>query len=831
MKSSKLTLPESFKNPVQLLDGLKKTITQFLQTRPYDFLLGIAVLTYGIIFSYFTILKHYGFSSYAWDLGTFDQAFYTTLFHGKLFYYTPELLFNTSGSYFAVHFSPILFFFLPFYLIHPSAITLLILKAFILALGALPLYILAKESLKNEKGALILAITYLVYPPLQGANWFDFQPQVLLPLLFFSSSYFMLKKRWKLYFITTLLALMVEEHIAFIVLITAAYYLFTSRPWHIHKSIKHLQMNKHLVLLVTIGLSMIWFLAAKGVIGLFPIESAFLEEYKAINNWEILGIEGDPLAMPLHALLHPQLAFQALLYDYPVKFLYIVLLFGPLLFLPFRSKISIIVFILLAPFLLSNFRAYYTIGCHYPLYIIPLIFLAIIEVLSRKGHLRDLTPTLKNMTVVSIIFIVSTSPISPFATPFIDDAFFWYPSLRPLDERVESLHELIGLIPPNASILTQNHVFPHVSNRLKAYVIPIARWTSSMNAPVINYLKRLIDESEYILLDLGHRGNSTLFVFDEVTENEQYGAYAFAGKTVLFKRDFAGTPMIVPNINYEVFLAKRDLTIDFGKVVPDPSSKSDYVVLCPKGTHEGSIYGPYVYLPPGKYEAIFEIKVGEPNEGYIGTFDVADNHSETVLSKRDLYGFELEPDKWNNITLPFSSTKNRHAIEFRLFTSGAVDVYIDRIIVNRITPEATVDFGMHTFNFNKLVLGSGYISDEGFLTHRHNMPGGFFWYGPYVSLPQGRYRVTFFLKTSPIPQEAEHQIVALDITSNNGDTLILPSRDVYASSFLDTETISGWYNYTLEFTGDHLEYVEFRALNPSSYYDIYLSFILLEKVD
>jgi uncharacterized membrane protein len=771
------------------------------------------------------------FSSFAWDLGTFDQAFYTTLFHGKLFYYTPELLFNTSGSYFAVHFSPILFFFLPLYIIYPSAITLLILKSFILALGALPLFMLAKESLKSEKAAFMLAITYLLYPPLQGANWFDFQPQVLLPLLIFSSIYFMLKKRWKLYFITTLLALMVEEHIAFIVLIIAVYYLVTSRPWHIPKSIKHLQMNKHLVLLVTIGLSIIWFLAAKYVMGLFPIESAFLEEYKAVNNWEILGIEGDPLSMPLHVLLNPQSAFQALLYDYPVKFLYILLLFGPLLFLPFRSKISIIVFILLAPFLLSNFRAYYTIGCHYPLYIIPLVFLAIIEVLSQKVRLRDVIPTLKNITVVAILFIVSTSPISPFATTFIDDAIFWYPSLRPLDERVESLHEIIELIPPNASILTQNHVFPHVSNRLKAYVIPIARWTTPMNAPVINYLKRLIDESEYVLLDLGHRGNSTLFVFEEITDNDHFGVYAFAGKTVLFKRDFASTPTFVPYSNYEVFLAKRDLTIDFGQVVSDPSSKSNYVILCPKGPHKGSVYGPYAYLPPGKFEATFEIKVGEYNEGYIGTLDVADNHSETVLSKRDLYGFELEPDKWINITLPFSSTNDRLDVEFRLFTSGTADIYVDRIIVKRIAPEATVDFGVQTFNFKKLVLESGYISDEGFIIHRYNMPGGFFWYGPYVTLPQGRYKVTFFLKISPLPQEAEDQIVTLDITSDKGNTTILPECDVYASSFLDTETLSGWHKYVLEFTGDHLERIEFRGLNPSSNYDIYLSYILLERVE
>lgn len=74
-------------------------------------LVGIAIGVYAITFSYFTILQHYSFRTHAWDLGIFNQAFWTTLYDGKFFYYTAELLVIPSGSFFGMHFSPILFFF------------------------------------------------------------------------------------------------------------------------------------------------------------------------------------------------------------------------------------------------------------------------------------------------------------------------------------------------------------------------------------------------------------------------------------------------------------------------------------------------------------------------------------------------------------------------------------------------------------------------------------------------------------------------------------------------------------------------------------------------
>ena len=811
-----------------LLDRFKTAVAELLKNRRYVLLLFAAILVYGTVFSYFTLLKHYLFSSYAWDLGTFDQALYTTLFHGRLFYYTPELIVNTSGSFFAVHFSPILFLFLPFYAIHPSSVTLLVLKSFILALGALPLYLLSKEALKREKAALIIALSYLLYPAVHASNWFDFQPQVLLPLLIFSSAYFLLKERWKLYFAATFLALMVEEHISLIIGVIALYNLYRSGLRRLPQSIKQLKVNKQVVLTLTIAFSIIWFIGARTALSFFPIEPEFLEEYKALNNFRVLGIEGDPLSLPLHVLQHPDLAFQALLYDYPVKFLYILLLFGPLLFIPLRSKLSIIIFALITPFLLSNFKAYYTIGCHYPLYILPLVFLASVEALSERAHVTDWMPTLRNMVVVALIFIVSTSPISPLAEAFSNQGFFWYPSLRPLDERVEHMHAMLDIVPHNASVLTQNHVFSHVSNRLNAYVIPIDRWTSPMSQLVKNYLKQLVDKSDYAFLDLGHRGASTLFVLSELANGTSHALYAFTGQTVLFKKGSTSTPIFVPEIDHETFRAGRDLETVGGRTVPDVSSQSGSVRLLPKGS-ESILYGPYAFLPPGGFEVTFSFKAEDPKDGYLGTFDVADDHGNIVLASKDLYGFELEPNEWRNVTLSFASTENRVDIETRFFASGTMNTYIDRVIIKRTSNEALVDFGSLTFNFKRLLLASGYESDEGFLIHPRNLTSNFFWYGPYASIPEGRYEATFFLKTIPEPQERDEKILTLDIASDKGNTTIAPDYEVYASSLMDFEGNPDWRTVTLAFSLEEEGCIEIRGFTPSEKCTLYLGFILLEK--
>lgn len=72
-----------------------------------------------------------------------------------------------------MHISLILFLVSPFYAVCPSPATLLIIKSFMLALGAFPLHLLTKESLGNDKFWFVLAVTYLLYIPFKESGYKD----------------------------------------------------------------------------------------------------------------------------------------------------------------------------------------------------------------------------------------------------------------------------------------------------------------------------------------------------------------------------------------------------------------------------------------------------------------------------------------------------------------------------------------------------------------------------------------------------------------------------------------------------------------------------------
>jgi uncharacterized membrane protein len=823
----KLTPPSFIKKTLMLIKQSMVTFVRLLKARPYDFLVIVAIVIYGIVFSYFSVLKHNVFQSYAWDLGIFNQAFYTTLHNGQLFSYTVELFLNPSGSYFAVHFSPILFLLLPFYAINSSPVTLLVIQSFALSLGALPLYLLAKELLKSNKAGFMLAIAYLLYPALQGANWFDFHSPALLPLLFFSLCYFMVKHRWKLYFPCVLLVLMVQEQAVFVVLLIAAYYfLISGNLKSLFKFNKPLIMDAKLASIITVLICIVYYAFSVYVKSYFPINPEYFERYKALQAFSVAGVEGDPILFPLYLLSNPQNAFNALMYDYPLKFLYIIFLFGPLLFIPFKSKLSIGILALLALFLFSNYNGYYSIGSQYPLYVVPLIFIATIYGL-RNFDFHVKSSILKTMLIVTLLFVVSTSPLSPVSDTFSKEGLLWYSSINPEpNENIVSLNNLVNVIPPNASVLTQNSIFPHVSSRMNAYVLP--------SPDVVNdteYIRFLMNSSEFILLDLSWRDFNTDFVLNETIHANSYGAYALASNALLFKRGFQGEPMFAHYTEHRVFSAYKDLdTASFSETISDSSATSEKVVLCPKNLTGTFMSGPYTYLLSGSYEITFTVKVGEHNDSYIGKFDVSDNYGASTMSKRDIFGFQLQPNKWTNFTLPFTSTKLMTRVEFRAFSYGTADIYIDRVIIKRTSPNATSDFGLKTFAYSDLPLTSGYVSPEGFLFFQQNTVSNGFWYGPYISLPAGKYRATVSLKVSPSPQEPREHILTLSASANSGSD-IYAKYEVKASDFLNKDQVLDWQEFTLEFiVRDHLKGVEFTGLSPSPNFNISLAYILVEKL-
>jgi len=819
---------------VKVEQFFKIFLRRLKKQNPYDLAIWIPITLYSTIFSYYTIFKHNTFNSYAWDLGVFNQALYTTLFHGKFLYYTADLYLNPKGCYLAIHFSPIILLLTPIYALQPTAETLLIIKSSALALGALPLYFLAKKKLENDKAALMLAIIYLLYPGLQGANWFDFQPQVFIPLLTFTSLYFMEQKSWKLFFISLFLSLMISEHTTLMILAISIYQLATSNIKNLPNHIRGLRLTRETASALAVVACLISWYAAEYVKGLFPINPDFLEKYKATSAYRVLGFkEGNLLTLLIYIFQNLDRATTALLYDYPIKMLYVILLLGPLVFTPLGDKSIIVTALLLSPFIISNYDAYYKIGSHYPLYLLTPIFMAALETLSKKFK-ASLTPIMKLMMISSLIFMISVSPISPFSQPFIDRRLLWYPGQPQMNENVKILHEIMEMIPRDSSVLTQNHLFPHLSSRINAYVIPVSRYPPKETKILKGYVRWLINMSDYIFLDLRRQDYWSNFLLNEIVKenNSSFGVRAFTKQAILFQRGYKGSILMFSTTGEEIFVASRDFHLKGTYIIRDETSKSKYVVFYPKSSGEKIfIYGPYTYLPPGTYNATFLIKIGAHEDGYIATLDVADEFGKKQIARRDLYGLEIKSGVWKNITLTFTVSTLKTTIEFRVFSAGEADIYVDQITIKRVSEKSEMDFGTITFNYRDLRM-NGELT-KGKIISYPKESGEYswsIWYGPYIDLPPGRYRVSFILKVDP-PPEDEDKILTLDVTKDHGENTIT-SMKVYGKTLSkSTQLSSGWYKITLEFETETLaKEAEFRGIEPSEKYNIELAYILLEKI-
>jgi len=647
----------------------------------------MAIGVYALIFSYFAIMKDFGFRTYAWDLGIFNQALWTTSHNGKFFYYTCELLINPSGSFFGIHFSPILFLVLPFYMVYPASQTLLAIQSFILALGAVPLYKLVKDVLKYRVAGFVFVLVYLLYPPLQGVNWFDFHVQCFLPLFFLSAVYFFEKQNWKAYFLFIFLSLMVEEHASLIVMFIGIFGFLQHKTQIISiLKAKNFKDAVFFVPVATMVLAVLWYVMTSWVRDyFFPINPSFLYEFKAAANWSILGFQ-DPIMIPLYVFLYPARAISAIGYDFLAKVGYLLILLGPLALKPFSSMKHVLPAVPWLFFaLFSNYQPYYGIFNQYPAYVISFIFIAAVYAISKEGNnLKVLKKPLATIFLCSLAAFMLVSPLSPVVS-------IVYPEygLSPITEHEEFIHEILTYVPANASVMTQSNIFPHVSSRINAYAIPVIHqiWIEKISE-FRDFANETLNNVEYVLVDFGSDPSATELMFSLMLENRGFKVFVSADSVILFKKNYENkAKMLAP---YKVTYTHSSLALYSGEIVEDPNSTSGTVMYLngSSGASPMFWYGPRSILPPGRYNITLRIKLNFANTlvDELFTLELCSNNGQRILNSTTfLKGDFAYQDTWINQT--FYLNLDEPLIDFEtkvINVSEHVDMYLDYIAVKQI---------------------------------------------------------------------------------------------------------------------------------------------------
>jgi uncharacterized membrane protein len=662
-----------------------------------ELLVYVLIILYTVVFSYFTIVKYRSYYSFAWDLGIFNQSLYTTLWHGKLFYSTVGIWFNPSGTPFGgglVNLS--LFLLLPVYAVYPSPETLLVVQSFILGLGALPLYWLARDELKNYRVAIFFALIYLLHPAIHSINWFDFHSEAFLPAFFLFSLYYLSKRRFIKYFVFIMLAMASMQNAALLTFFVGLYAMWLYRdPILLTIKKRYISEKSVFVPFITIVLSLTWLFLAWSIVNLFA--PSLPDVITAGTYWSQLGV-GNPTPSPsgtanfiAHVLLNPGKAFDALMYDSVTKFSFLIINLGSLLFLPLMyPELLLVTLPWFGYSFLSNNQAYYIIGFQYPAFYAPFFFASSVYGLKRLVHHENII-NVNVMKKVSILLMAALLLVFSLYSPLgpISRTYYGPSGIQTITTHDLLLDRTISLIPQNASVLTQNNIFPQLSSRINSYVIP-PPFPTFKPGEYESALKKMIEiNPDYILLDLKFDPNIPFFSMLSGTDYNVDHPMVSADSIMLFKRGYDGPPVFFYPCNFRA--DSSNLRIYDGMIVSDSDAYSDTVLLHPRSGSSGVTfwYGPYEFLPPGTYKAVFRLKIGSPAYGQIITLDVS--VSGFQLGKMKISGQSFNsPDTYQNFTLYFC-TELVTGIEFRgIDVSSSTDIYLDYIdVVQTSTTDPT----------------------------------------------------------------------------------------------------------------------------------------------
>ena len=442
----------------------------------------LAVL-YFLLYSGLAVLRHRSYHSLGFDLGLFDQAFWNTT-QGRPFESTMSQALPVPHSLLGDHFSPIFWLVFLFYYVYPHPETLVVVQTLCLALGAWPVYLLAK--LKLAAGyAIAWVAVYFLFVPLAYVNLFDFHEVALAVAPLGFALYFLESGRRRWFIVSLVVALLVKEEMGLVGIAFGAYAWLGKRDWK-------------LGLGVIVG-SLAAFVA---IIELVIPYFASGRSYPYISG-RYADVGGSPLGILRTTVTNPlrivRAVFQA------KKVLFVVAIFGPVLGLSaLAGWAAILVLPSLGYLLLSNYEPQYTFTSQYSAPLIPLVIGTSIIAMSR---LRDSwRPALIAAVLVSSLAFSWAYGYMPFSRKFDPGQF-------QAEARYAAFTPQLAVIPADASVSAENGFPSHLSERRYIY----------------DFTFEGVQDAQWVVLDYAGSGRSIEFFNQQVAQVEAKGYTQVAG--------------------------------------------------------------------------------------------------------------------------------------------------------------------------------------------------------------------------------------------------------------------------------------------------------------
>jgi uncharacterized membrane protein len=410
-------------------------------------LLWAAMAAYAAGFAALSVLRHEAFETGRFDLGNMVQAVWSTA-HGHLLQVTN--LHGAQISRLAAHVDPILVVFAPLWWIWPSPSLLLTAQALAVALGALPLFWLARKHTDSERAALGFSLAYLLFPATEWMTLNEFHPVSLAcPLLLFAIWY-LDEDRLLPFACFAALAALTREEVPLVIAGLGIWYAIGRRRW----------LAGGTIAAAGVAASAI---AIQVVIPHFHgAESSFYGRYDAVGG-SAAGIVRKALTDPGRLL--------SVAFDHRGTH-YLLNLLLPMAGLALLSPLLLVALIPeLALNLLSSVDAQSSIHYHYVAAEIPILFAAAAIGAGKLGRWAGTAGTVVVLTAILGNYWLGPIPL----WRFVPGGQTFQAKSAHISRHDRIAARMLKLIPATAPVTATNSLGAHLSERKRIFSFPYLR--------------------------------------------------------------------------------------------------------------------------------------------------------------------------------------------------------------------------------------------------------------------------------------------------------------------------------------------------------------------
>jgi uncharacterized membrane protein len=398
------------------------------------------IAAWSVLFIKLGAIRHTNYGTFGFDLGIYDQGIWL------LSRFKDPFVTVRGLDLFGHHTNFILLLLVPFYWLGAGPLFLLVVQVVAQGLGAVAIYLLARDLLGARWPAVALASTLLLHPTYQFHVWEFFHPDVIAiaPLLF---AYWAARtKRWRWFAVAAVVAALCKEDVALSLAVLG-------------------------VLIAVRGDRRIGTIVAAASAAWFQICTRMLLPYfNGIGPFydSFFGTFGQsPVEVASHVISHPGDAVNVA--TEPDRMSYYRMMLAPVAFLPLVAIPTLFIGLpMLGVNVLSTLPYLRGFQYHWSALVLAAVMLATVEAIALLGK----NPTVRTFLVGLVVATSFASTVawgpSPVSTKYRDG---YWPLVA--DSRLAVKKAAAAMVPDGAPTSAVYLFVPQMSHRTKIYEFPV----------------------------------------------------------------------------------------------------------------------------------------------------------------------------------------------------------------------------------------------------------------------------------------------------------------------------------------------------------------------